>query len=85
MISFEHASHRDLLSVQDQLRSARSFERGAQLGVEALRIVFTNKLVPRSKVEALMPFVNLFKASTMELVNRGAIFSTTAEADPAVG
>jgi len=49
-------------------------------GSIAAFVVFTNKLLPRRQVEALVPYVNLFMASTFDLMRRGRIF-----ADPSAG
>jgi hypothetical protein len=38
-------------------------------------ILFTNELVPRDKVEKLMPVVHGFKIATMKLVMQGKLFS----------
>jgi len=37
-------------------------------------VVFTNKLLPRRQIESLVPYVNLFMASTFDLMRRGEIF-----------
>jgi hypothetical protein len=46
-------------------------------GAIAAYVGFTKKLIPKEKVEALIPFVNLFKASTIELVQAGRYFEPT--------
>jgi len=44
-------------------------------GSIACFVVFTNKTIPRRQVESLVPFVNLFMASTFDLVRRDVIFT----------
>lgn len=43
-------------------------------GSIASLVLFTNSLMSRRKVEDLVPLVNLFRASTIELVKAGTIF-----------
>ncbi|HYE07000.1 MAG TPA: response regulator [Planctomycetota bacterium] len=54
-------------------------------GSIASLVAFTSAIVPRERVEALVPIMNLFKAETLRFVNDGAIFRAepTAGVEPA--
>ncbi len=41
-------------------------------------VVFTNAIVGRDRLEALVPFVNAFKAATLDLVSAGSFFDPAA-------
>ena len=50
-------------------------------GAIATLVVFASSVVPRSRVEALVPIMNLFKAQTLDHVSKHVVF----RADPSLG